>query len=61
MVKVLPEMCPKQSSGRYQKVSTPRCMQVRLRLRIGGMEQVVPLEEELSNHQTPLASLPNLL
>lgn len=61
MVKVLPEMCQKQSSGRYQKVSTPQCMQVRLRLRIGGMEQVVPLEEELSNHQTPLASLPNLL
>lgn len=55
MVKVLPEMCQKQPPGRYQKVSIPWCMQV---LQVGGMEQVVPLEEELSNHQTPLASLP---
>lgn len=54
MVKVLPEMCQKQPSGRYQKVSIPWRMQV---LQVGGMEQVVPLEEEFSN-QTPLASLP---
>lgn len=55
MVKMLPELCQKQPSGRYQKVSFPWCMQV---FQVGGMEQLVPLEEELSNHQTPLASLP---
>lgn len=54
-MKVLPKMCQELPSGRYQKVSIPQRMQV---LQVGGMEQVVPLEEELSNHQIPLASLP---
>lgn len=58
--KRLPEMCQKQPSGSKQKVSIPLCMQVHLRLQVGGVEQAVPLKEELPNRQTSLPSLPNL-
>lgn len=51
--KQLPEMC--QTTFWHQPKSLiPLCMQVHLRLQVVGVEQAVSLEEELSNHQTPL-------